>query len=352
MKKLSALIFSRDEPEKTMDLAKDMLDVADQIVIIDSSPKQKFNRLQKLAKSKKIYLHHTLALGYPDPIRVYGLAKCRHDWVLYIDTDERISSELKKDIKTIISKTKYDAFAVKRYENSSINGKKDGYFTWQTRLYNKRKIIYRGLLHEQPLVSGRFGKLDDDRYFMLHVDELKTAGSKRRDLEYSLIKKYYDRLSYSLLNERMKEYLTKFFLPDKKIEHTLIGKIVLGWMKFYQTVTLRKMHSELSTFDYFIFFSMIEGAYVIKRKDLGYLLREGLPTVINDSRNTARFKKDKNSREIFEISKKVNKKGITKYLMLDNDRIMERLYQKYKNKRQGISLLMKLLEDRYEGYYP
>lgn len=354
MQKLSALIFCRDDPSKVVSLVDHLSDVCDQIVLVDSSTKRNFERLKARLSSLpkgRVDLYRTLALGYPDPLRAYGLGKCKYDWVLYIDTDERINSELKRDIRRIISKPRCDAFAIKRYENAHLDGKNDGYFTWQIRLYNKNRIYYRGLLHEQPIVKGTMRKLAD-KYSMLHVVELKTKGTKRRDLEYSLIKKYYDRLSYSMLNERMKEYLEKMMLPEKEVEETTIGKIVLGWMKFYQTVTMRKMHNEISALDYFIFFSMIEGAYVMKRKDIVYLFGEAIPTVLKDTSSASKFKRERNSREIFEISKEVNRHGIIRYLMLDKERIVDKLYSKYKNEKQGITLLMKLLEDRYKGDYP
>jgi hypothetical protein len=355
MQKLSVLIFCRDNPQKVISLVKDVVSICDQIVLMDSSDNENFKSLKKLINTfpkGKVDIHRTLALGYPDPLREYGLEKCRYSWVLYLDTDERINLELKKDIRKIINNLKCDAFAIKRYENAHLNGENDGFFTWQVRLYNKNKIQYRGLVHEQPIVKGKLRKLDE-KYCMLHVVELKTKGSKRRDLEYSLIKKYYDRLSYAMLNERMKEYMEKLVVPeDKKIEQTTIGKIVLGWMKFYQAVTLKNMHNEISTFDYFMFFSMIEGAYVMKRKDIKYLFGEAIPTVMKDTNSTSKFKKEKGGKEIFEISKEVNRHGIIRYLMLDKERVVDRLYEKYKDKPQGISLLMKLLEDRYKGDYP
>lgn len=355
MQKLSALIFSRDDPDKTIKLVEHVLDISNQVVLMDSSNRNNFAKLEKSLKyfpKGKVDLYHTIALGYPDPLRAYGLGKCRHDWVLYIDTDERINEDLKRDIRKIVNNPKSDAFAIKRYEHAHLDGRKGDFFTWQVRLYNKNKIYYRGLLHEQPIVKGKLKKLDDG-YCMLHIEELKTKGSKRRDLEYGLIKKYYDRLSYNMMNERMREYLEKLVVPeDRKIENTVIGGIVLGWMKFYQAVTLRKEHNEISTFDYFVFFSMIEGTYVIKQKDIRYLFDEAIPTVLGDTKRVSKVKKEKNSDEIFEISKSVNRHGIIRYLMLDKDPVVEKLNKKYAKSTQGISLLMKLLEDRYKGNYP
>jgi len=63
-------------------------------------------------------------------------------------------------------------------------------------------------------------------------------------------------------------------------------------------------------------------------------------------------RKAKNSKETFEISKDIERIGIIRYLWLDDDKTVEALGKKYRNTKQGIDLLMKLLEDRYHGRYP
>lgn len=353
MQKLSTLIFSRDDVAKTMGLVNDIADVSDQVVLMYSGKDADFARLRAMASKTKgmVEVYITLALGYPDPLREYGLHKCRNDWVLYIDTDERVTKELKRDLRKIINRTGTDAYAIKRYEHAHLDGRKEDFFTWQMRLYNKRKIYYRGLVHEQPVVEGTLGKLEGE-YGLLHIDELKEKGSNRTDYEYNQIRKYYDRLSYTMLNDRIKEYLEKLVVPEGRIEDTALGKSVLGWMHFYEKLTARKMDEEISTLDYFTFYSMIEGVYTIKRKDVKYFFGEAIPSVVSDTKRAASFKDDKESERIFEISKALNKEGMIKYLKLDNDRVVERLYQKYKHRKQGIGLLMKLLEDRYSSKYP
>ena len=40
--------------------------------------------------------------------RNYGISKCRYEWVLEIDADERVSEFLSKEIKEVINISKYD----------------------------------------------------------------------------------------------------------------------------------------------------------------------------------------------------------------------------------------------------
>ncbi len=354
MQNLSALVFSKDSNSKILGLVKELIGVCDQIVLMYSGSRKETESLRQaltIFPKGKISLHRVLALGYPDPLRAYGLSKCKYDLVLYIDTDERLGAVLNRDLKKLAD-GKYDAFAIRRYENAHLDGEKGTFFTWQIRLYNKKKIYYRGLLHEQPIVTGKLGKLGEE-YYMLHVEELKEKGSNRTDREYSLIRKYNDRLSYKMLNYRIKEYLEKLMLPEgQDIEQTATAKFVLGWMRFYEKITLRQMNSEISNFDYFMFYLMIEGAYTIKRRDIKYLFDEAIPTAVRETKLASKFKKEKDSRMVFDISKAMARDGLIKYLMLDNNNIVEKLNKRYMDGEQGVKLLMKLLDDRYNARYP
>ena len=99
--KLSVLIFSRNDVEKALDLIRDIYDIADEIVIVDSSTDIGHSRLLKARREfnfKKLRIFYIIALGYADPLRMYAIGKCNGKWVLMLDTDERISSEFKSTI--------------------------------------------------------------------------------------------------------------------------------------------------------------------------------------------------------------------------------------------------------------
>ena len=64
-----------------------------------------------------------------------------------------------------------------------------------------------------------------------------------------------------------------------------------------------------------------------------------------------KWRSAKDSKTIFDIAKKIEKIGIIKYLRLDEDSTIHMLNKKYAGKKQGVSLLITLLEDRYYGRY-
>ena len=89
-----------------------------------------------------------------------GAKKAHGDWLLYIDSDEEVTPELKKEIFGISSS--YAAFAIPR--RNILLGHEMHYGGWWPdyvlRLIKKDSLIkWEGILHEQPKIKGEVGKL-------------------------------------------------------------------------------------------------------------------------------------------------------------------------------------------------
>ena len=345
MNKLSVMIFSRNDVEKALDLAQSLYAVADEILLIDSSDPQNDKKLRDALKKQrlsKLRLMHIIALGHPDPLRMYALKKCRYDWVLLIDTDERLTDELRADIKKIISRAKCSAFAVKRNEEV-FRGKRNSFYTWQIRLFRKDHVEFRGLSHEQALVRGATDKLDGD-YGIDHVVELKNLGI---GAEYSKIQKF-DRLSYGMYNDMMMEYISKLVMPtSRSAEDTGLGRLTKSLLLAYERLAFRRQGQEISNFDYFMYYFMLHSAVMVKKRDFLGIFRL-IPFELSRLKQISGWKEEPDADEIFEISKIINRIGVTKFLELDKEETIKELNRKYKDKRQGMDLLMALIKEKYE----
>lgn len=333
--------------EGVVRLVMEMHDLADQVVIVDSSDKENLEKLKKQVRSKglfKVEIFHALALGYVEPLRMYGLSKCAHDWVLYLDDDERISEELRRDLHDIIGRAKASAFAIKRFEHVTARGQKPSFYTWNIRLLNKRFVRYRGILHEQPsIVSGRLERLHGD-YCLYHMVEYKG----RIGVEY-LKAEQLDRFSYRLFNERLLDYASKVIMPDSRsIKGKTAGRIILGILSAYERMGMKAQDAEVSDFDYANLFMVRDLVLSAKRRSLKIAI-----DVLKERRqNLDRIKALKSmpeSGEMFEISKIILEKGVIQFLGLDSEKTVERLTRKYARSKQGLTLLTRLLMNRYEG---
>ncbi len=345
MVKLSVLIFSRNEVEKTLGLVNDLYGVADDIVLMDSSDKKNREKLHAAKKNQrmaKLQLFYVVPLAPLEALRPYAFKKCKHSWVLLIDTDERMSNPFKSDLKRIIGSAKCRAFAIRRNEEV-FKGKRNGFYTWQIRLFRKEFVEFKGFLHEQALVTGAIEKLNEE-YFFDHLVELKSVGYGG---EYSKILKF-DRLSYGLYNERVMDYVSKLMMSkSRSVENTFLGRAIKSFMLSYEKITLRKQDQEISNFDYFVYYFMVDLGYALKRRSISGVLQL-IPHLKTRLNWISEWKTAPDAEEIFDISKKINRIGVVKFLHLDEDATIEALNRKYKDKEQHGELMMTLIKERYE----
>lgn len=346
--KLSLLLFSRNDTEKALSLIGDMYDSVDEIVLFDSSDNKTHEALLKEQKSRKLSklrIFYIVALGYLEPAVMYAFTKCRYEWILLLGTDERASPELRKDFRKILRGSDASAFAVRRYEDVSA-GNRGANFNWQIRIYRKGKAQFRGLIHEEPIITGRLERLEDPKYFLDHVSEIRGNASA----QYHQMEKYM-RMSYAIFNETMLDYLYKFTMPQTRNAHkTLIGRIGSGILVGYEKLTGRKDWQEISTFDYFNFYALRTFVTAIKeRRIIGFF--EAPRDAWNWSSTISRWKNERDGKEVFEISKILREKGLTRFLELDKEKTIIGLNRKYRNRKQGVELLMNLLKERYGKEY-
>lgn len=337
--KLSVLIFSRNEAEKAVALAKYTYGIADEIILVDSSDVKNSAILAKMKKDQhlsKIRIYYAVAFGYPDPFRMYALSKCKYDWVLLIDTDERLSEPLLKDIKNIVGSTKHSGFTIKRYEEVR-DGRLPKLFTWQTRLFRRSRTTFKGNLHEQPMISGGIGRLDGP-YYMTHNLELMQH-TRRQNREYREMRRF-DRFTYRQYNEKIAEGASRMSMQKDGL-HTKA-------LKAYQGITLRNQEREVSLFDYWAYYFSVELLFGWRNKDVVDIIG-ALPKSLGYAKQYNAWLRSPDSKEEFAIAQIINKIGIIRFLGLDKDSVVRAINRKYRNKEQGVKLLIELLKRKYEG---
>jgi glycosyltransferase involved in cell wall biosynthesis len=347
VEKLSLLVFSRNDMPKALALVHDMYDYVDEIILVDSSDAKVHDRLlqeKKNGKLEKLRILYAVAFGYPDPLRMYAIAKCSYRWIMLIDTDERISPGLKKDLRKVIGRGGFSAFALRRYEDVTSGGHRP-YYNWQIRIFRKDATQFRGMLHEEPIIKGKVLRMAQDDYFMDHLSEIKGDSSSH----YASMMKFM-RMSYASFNETMVEYLYKYTLPDYRTDKTVSAGWVYRILTGYEILKRKKPGEELSNFDYFVYYFMYSLVVGIRTKSLGLVINS-VPFASAATSNIKRWKAEGDSDEIFEISKILHKIGLIKFLDLEKDSTILYLNRKYKTGKQGEGLLMKLLKERYEEDY-
>lgn len=125
-------------------------------------------------------------------LRNMGAKMAHGKWLLYIDTDEIVTSELKKVIVDSISNDKYSAYAIPR--RNIIFGREMKHCglspDYVLRLIKKDKLKHwKGELHEQPVINGEIFHLDEPLIHQKHnnLSDMVDKTNKWSEVEAKLM---------------------------------------------------------------------------------------------------------------------------------------------------------------------
>jgi len=160
---------------------------ADEIIVLDSGSID--NTVEICKKyTDKVYVTDWPGFG-PQKNRALAYASC--DWVLSIDADECVTSELKKEIQNIVSHGEFNVYDIPRL--SSFCGKYLNHGGWRpdyvARLFKRESASFSNdLVHERLIFKSRKGKLreslmhasiDDLDSMLSKINAYSTAGTQR-----------------------------------------------------------------------------------------------------------------------------------------------------------------------------
>lgn len=156
---ISAVVIAKDE-EKMLPFCLKKLGWVDEIVVIDNGSSDATAKIAK-AQGARVVAYPS-GKNYSE-LRIKGREEAKSDWILYIDADERVTKELKKEIKEIISSNNaLGAYAIPRRNFVLGHELRHGGFwpDYQKRLFRKADLrLWKGEVHEEPDYKGDLGKL-------------------------------------------------------------------------------------------------------------------------------------------------------------------------------------------------
>lgn len=161
MKNLSVAIITYNEEHNIADCIRSCEDVADEILVLDSFST---DRTEKIARSfRKVRFEKHAFDGHVEQ-KNRALALCRHEWVLSIDADERLSPELAREIAALAAGDR-DGFRVPRltFHMGRFIRHSGWYPQRRFRLFRKSKAVWQGENpHDTIVVHGAGGDLRGD----------------------------------------------------------------------------------------------------------------------------------------------------------------------------------------------
>ncbi|MGO4905186.1 glycosyltransferase family 9 protein [Flavobacterium sp. W20_MBD1_R3] len=183
---VSALIITYNEAENIKSAIND-LDFAAEIIVIDSFSTDQTTVIASSHDNVTV-VQHTFE-NYAAQ-RNFAISLAQHNWILFLDADERISAELKDEIMEVVSQE--ESFSAYFFHRTFMFQNKKLFFSgWQTdkifRLFKKDKANYASqkIVHEKLIVNGSVGKLKNK---LIHFSYKDHYSYKQKMIHYGKLK--------------------------------------------------------------------------------------------------------------------------------------------------------------------
>ena len=179
--KLSVVIIAKNEKDMIGECL-DSVAFAEEVVIVDNGSIDNTVPLAEKRKSSVIVKTKTEDFS---KLRNLGMETARGEWILYVDSDERVSSMLRRGIERVINLPNgFISFKIKRKNFYLGNNEWPGYELLPRLFLKKSFIRWKGALHETPLVDGKIGILDG---YLFHYSHRNLSTMLTKTIEWSKV---------------------------------------------------------------------------------------------------------------------------------------------------------------------
>lgn len=167
MPKLAVLILAYNEEQHIAECI-DSASFADEVIVIDSGSTDRTVEIAQQHGAKVAIKPMTEGFAAQ---RNFALTQTDADWVIYLDSDERITAELANEIMTVIDR-KPSAYAMPRRNIAFGTWLKHGgwYPDYVVRLYPRTAVTWQGIVHEEPCFSIGKQNLKSDLIHYTYYD--------------------------------------------------------------------------------------------------------------------------------------------------------------------------------------
>jgi len=171
-------MFNLDQNEGILRNIRTLRQAVDEIVVVDSSSVEQHEILVRLTREYSVRVYHVLPLGFPEPLRPFGLSKVKSDYVFMLDADEEASETLMSNLRHLRD---CDAYVVPRFEEHLSS------YTYQLRLFRREAIRNQRRSFDFPVVLGRVGWLEKTHRINHHADYESYLADQSRARRYFTI---------------------------------------------------------------------------------------------------------------------------------------------------------------------
>ncbi len=237
---LTAIIIAKNESEVIAN-ALESVKFCDEIIVVDNNSSDNTPLVAQKFGAKVI----SEKTSNFSELRNFGKESSKSDFILYIDADEVVSTELRESILRVINSLNFsDAYKIKR--KNFYLGKNE----WKReekmeRLFYKPNFLgWSGSIHESPNVNGKIAELDG---YLLHFTHRNLSQMLLKTIEWSDVEakirfdSNHPRMSWWRFPRVMLTTFINYYLMQKGYRLGSIGLIESIYQSYSTFITYAKL---------------------------------------------------------------------------------------------------------------
>lgn len=243
MKGLTLIIPTKNDSDVIGGAIKSAVNFADVILVIDGNLTSETSHIAEKLGAK--VLKHPFK-DFSDQ-RNFGILHASTPWVLYLDSDERLTDDFKKEAENVIQQ--YD-------EYKGIGGyfvSRQTYFygrDWKfkdkvQRLFRRDRFIeWKGVVHETPVIKGDFGEIKSPIIHLTHRNLSQMVGKTNEWSDYEaklrLDASHPPLVTWRFIRVMATEFANSYF-KNKGYKNGTLGLIEAMYQSFSIFITYAKL---------------------------------------------------------------------------------------------------------------
>jgi len=225
---LSVVVNTKDA-EKTLARTLESVRFADELIVVDQHSQDKTREIAR-HHGVKLFLFDDLGRVEPEA-RNFALTKASHNWVLIVDADEVVPSELAEKISSLIKDKQRAVAGYYLPRKNLIFGAWIQHSGWwpdyQLRLFKKDRAHWQAGIHSQVKIEGQLAKLSPQptmaliHYNYATIDSFVERMQRYSNLkaeEVGLIQEDKTIIGVDLVKNFFQEWLRRLFVDQAYLD--------------------------------------------------------------------------------------------------------------------------------------
>ncbi len=239
---LSVVILTKNESHNIKDCIGSARDLANEIIVVDDFSSDDTIKIAE-PEVAKVFIKR---MDNEGKHRNWAYLQAENEWVLSLDADERLTNELKEEIRNLlVGSCEFSAFTIPRRNYIGNYWLKQGgqYPAAQLKLFKKGKFKYEEVqVHPRAFLDGKCGHLANDiiHYSYKDLSDFLNKLNKQTTLEAQKWISTGRQMSFGHALWRTIDRFFRKFIGKKGYRDGFIGFMLAVFDSIYQIVSYAK----------------------------------------------------------------------------------------------------------------